>query len=189
MLASKDPSVQPWEALCTESVYRCCNFTVLKRRSRVPHTASVHDVHILEIPDWVNIVPITRDRKVVLVRQYRHGVSSMTLEVPAGMMESRDGMAQVAARREMVEETGYDSETIEPLGFTHPNPALQNNHCHMFVARDVVRCGVPQNGNTEFTEPVIISLGDVSKLIRAGVITHALAIAAFHRLLLSETAA
>jgi 8-oxo-dGTP pyrophosphatase MutT (NUDIX family) len=95
----------------------------------------------------------------------------------------------VAARREMVEETGYDSDVIESLGFTHPNPALQDNRCHTFLARDVVRRGVPRNDTMEHTEPVLVPLARIADLIRSGAITHALAIVAFHWLLLADNAA
>jgi 8-oxo-dGTP pyrophosphatase MutT (NUDIX family) len=92
----------------------------------------------------------------------------------------------VAARREMIEETGYDSELVESLGFTHPNPALQDNRCHTFLARDVVRRGVPQNNRMEHTEPILVPLAHIPDMIRTGAITHALAIVAFHWLMLAE---
>jgi len=189
MSKSNGSSVEPWESLSTESVYDCRIFTVLQRQSRSPHSQSVHNVYVLEAPDWVNIIPLTADRQVVMVRQYRHGIAGVTLEVPAGMMEATDPEPMVAARREMVEETGYDSDVIESLGFTHPNPALQDNRCHTFLARDVVRHGVPRNDTMEHTEPVLVPLARIADLIRTGVITHALAIVAFHWLLLAENAA
>ena len=177
-----DDSARPWEVLAVETVYECRLFSVVRQQGRSPRTGQVHDAFVLDAPDWVNIIPITAADEVVMVRQYRHGVTDITLEVPGGMMDPGDPDPRVAARREMLEETGYDSEAVEPLGFIHPNPALQGNRCHTFVARDVVRRRAPQHGHTEHTEPVLIPLDDIPAMIRSGVISHALVVVAFHRL-------
>ena len=176
------PSVQAWEAVEAEAVYRCRLFSVVHRRSRSPRTRQVHDVYVLDAPDWVNIVPLTADDQVVMVRQYRHGVADLTLEVPGGMLDEGDRDPLMAARREMIEETGYDADVIDALGATHPNPAIQGNRVHTFVARDAVRRGDPVIGRMEHTEPVLVPLARVPELIRTGVISHALVIVAFHRL-------
>jgi ADP-ribose pyrophosphatase len=180
--------VHPWETLETEPVYDCRVFSVLRRRNRSPRTGGVHDFHVLEAPDWVNIVPITAAGQVVMVRQYRHGIADVTLEIPGGMVDAADASPLAAARREMVEETGYDSDDVVPLGAIHPNPALQGNRCHTFLARSVVPRGIPVVEGTEHTEPVLVPLADIPDLIRRGTITHALVVVAFHWLLLHEPA-
>jgi protein-tyrosine-phosphatase/8-oxo-dGTP pyrophosphatase MutT (NUDIX family) len=182
--ADRTPSAaaQPWEVVETQALHDCRVFTLVKRRSRSPRTAHVHDVYVLDAPDWVNIVPLTADGHVVMVRQYRHGVADVTLEIPGGMLDATDVDPGVAARREMFEETGYDSERIEALGQTHPNPAIQGNRCHTFVAHDVVRRAEPQLGQMEHTEPVLVPLARIPELILSGTISHALVIVAFHRL-------
>ena len=180
-----DTPVVSWDVVSSEAVYDCRLFSILHRRSRSPRTQNVHDVYLLEAPDWVNIVPLTADGRVVMIRQYRHGVEDITLEVPGGMLDSTDTEPAAAARREMVEETGFDSDVIEPLGATHPNPALQGNRCHTFVARDVVRRRAPEHHGAEHTEPVLVPLAEIPALILSGAISHALVIVAFHRLLLA----
>jgi 8-oxo-dGTP pyrophosphatase MutT (NUDIX family) len=90
----------------------------------------------------------------------------------------------VAARREMIEETGWDSERVDSLGAIHPNPAIQSNTCHSFVAYDVERRHVPHFDSTEETEVVLVPLDRIPDLIRAGGITHALVVVAFHWLTL-----
>jgi 8-oxo-dGTP pyrophosphatase MutT (NUDIX family) len=128
----------------------------------------------------VNIIPITTANEVVLVRQFRHGLRDCTLEIPGGMVDQEDASPLVAARREMIEESGYDSDKVERLGTIHPNPAIQNNCCHSFVAYDVERRYEPLFDSTEETEVVLVPLAAIPDLIRAGDITHALVVVAFH---------
>jgi 8-oxo-dGTP pyrophosphatase MutT (NUDIX family) len=173
-----------WERLTEEIVYECRIFALRRERSRFSRDNAEHEFHVLESPDWVNIVPLTADQHVVMVRQFRHGVREYTLEVPGGMVDPEDESPLVAARREMVEETGFDGDRIEPLGVVHPNPAIQANRCHTFVAHDVVRRHVPVFDSTEETEVALVPLADVPDLLRAGHITHALVVAAFHWLAL-----
>jgi ADP-ribose pyrophosphatase len=186
MAREREPTVADWDVLETEAAYECRLFQVLKQMTRSPRTRKVHDFYVLKLRDWVNIVPVTPAGEIVLVRQYRHGVADVTLEVPAGIIDATDPEPMVAARREMREETGYDSELIEPLGVAHPNPALQDNRCHTFLARDVVRRFELQHDGTEFTEPVLVPRERIPDLIREGAISHALAIVAFHFFLLAE---
>ncbi len=171
-----------WQPLESKVVYRCRLFSVVESRERFCRDRSEHEFYRLELEDWVNIIPLTREDRVVMVRQYRHGIGGFTLEIPGGLIDPQDNSPLVAARREMVEETGYDSDLIEPLGFVHPNPALQCNRCYNFVARGAKRVGTPLVGATEETEVELVALADVPSLIREGTITHALVIAAFQSL-------
>jgi ADP-ribose pyrophosphatase len=186
---TRDPrNLLPWQTLDRGSVYRCRIFAVDEWRRRSPRTGQVHDFFVLDSPDWVNIVPLTPDGQVVMVRQYRHGIDGFTLEVPGGLIDTEDPSPLVAARREMQEETGYDSEDVVPLGSIHPNPAIQNNRCHTFLARDVTPCLEVCFDSTEETEVVLVPLEQVPDLIRTGVITHALVVVAFHHLMLAREA-
>jgi 8-oxo-dGTP pyrophosphatase MutT (NUDIX family) len=133
-----------------------------------------------EAGDWVNIIPVTNDGKVVFVRQFRHGTQEMTLEIPGGMVDADDASPATAARREMVEEAGYDSPTIVSLGVVTPNPALLTNRCHTFLALDAKQIAVPTPGHFEDTIVELAPLAEVPDLIRGGRISHALVAAAFH---------
>jgi 8-oxo-dGTP pyrophosphatase MutT (NUDIX family) len=176
--------VDLWTIVEARSVYGCRIFSLTERRSRSPRTGDIHDFHVLECPDWVNIVPLTADREVVMVKQYRHGLDGITLEIPGGMLDPDDPSPLVAARREMQEETGYDSADVVPIGVVHPNPAIQTNRCHTFLARDVRLTGPLRWDGTEETEVVVVPLDRVPELVRDGAITHALVVAAFHWLAL-----
>ncbi len=175
-----------WERLSAEIVYECRIFSLRRDRSRFSRDDAEHEFHVLESPEWCNIVPLTADEQVVMVRQFRHGVRGYTLEVPGGMIDADDPSPLVAARREMVEESGYDSDRVEPLGVVHPNPAIQSNRCHSFVAYDVERRHVPTFDSTEETEVVLVPLARVPDLMRSGEITHALVMVAFQWLALQR---
>ena len=172
--------LKPWQRLDSETVYSCRIFSLQKNRSRSPRTDKEHDFFVLDSGDWVNIIPVTADDRVVLIRQYRHGTEDFTLEIPGGMVDREDPSPLHASRREMQEETGYDSADIIPLGAIHPNPAIQGNRCHSFLARNVEKRFEPNFDTTEETEVTLTPLADIPDLIRQGHITHALVVVAFH---------
>jgi 8-oxo-dGTP pyrophosphatase MutT (NUDIX family) len=173
-----------WERLASEVAYACRIFSIRRDRARFSRDDAEHDFHVLESTDWVNIIPITPAEEVVFVRQFRHGIRDTTLEIPGGMVDPGDPSPLVAARREMIEESGYDAERVDSLGCIHPNPAIQNNRCHSFVAYDVERRHDPSFDTTEETEVVLVPLRRVPDLIRSGDISHALVVVAFHWLAL-----
>lgn len=129
--------------------------------------------------DWVNVVPLTDDDTVLLVRQWRYGIRQISLEVPGGLVENGE-THQETARRELEEETGYRAGTIERLGSVHPNPALFDNRMSYWVARDLEQIhSEPQGDGREELELVEVPLADIPRLAREGEITHALALCAF----------
>jgi len=167
-----------WKTLATESVYRTPIFDLHRRRSHHPLRGE-HNFFVLEAPNWVNIIPITPKREVVMVRQFRHGIAAFTLEIPGGMIDPEDRDAMTAARREMLEETGYDSADIVEIGRVHPNPAIQPNYCYSFVARHARKVQKPRFDSNEETGVVLVPMARIKSLIASSHITHALVIAAF----------
>jgi 8-oxo-dGTP pyrophosphatase MutT (NUDIX family) len=174
--------IRPWRRLDTEMVYTCRVFSLRRDRSLSPRTGSEHDFFVLDACDWVNVVPLTGDGHVVMIRQYRHGVGDFTLEIPGGMVDAEDPSPRHAARREMVEETGWDSDDLVELGAVHPNPAIQGNRLHTFVARGALRLHEPSFDTTEETEVELVPLDAMPELVRDGTISHALVISAFYLL-------
>ncbi|HUO04393.1 MAG TPA: NUDIX hydrolase [Candidatus Binataceae bacterium] len=167
-----------WKTLKTAAVYRTPIFDLHRRRSIHPHKGE-RDFFILDAPNWVNIVPLTKGRDVVMIRQWRHGIGGFTLEVPGGMVDPDDPSPAHAARREMIEETGFDSDAIIELGRVHPNPAFQGNICYSFLAENVREIAKPKWTATEETEVVLVPLAEIKRMIASRGIMHSLTIAAF----------
>lgn len=138
----------------------------------------------LRMPDWVNVVPITADGEVVLVRQHRWGVDRETLEIPGGCVDAGESPEQ-AALRELVEETGYGGGTLQSLGFVWSNPAIQDNRTHLFVARGVRPVAAPSPDEAEEITVELHPLSALPALLDNGRIRHALAVVSLERLLRS----
>ena len=172
--------IEPWPSIETTLQGDYEVFKVRRDVRRSPRTGRNHPFHLIEAPDWVNIVPITPDGQLVMVEQYRHGSERVTLEIPGGVMDPSDISPLAAARREMIEETGYDSEYIEYLGVVAPNPAIQTNQCFSFLARDVHAAELPSLDHAEDIAVRLIGPDQVPALIAEGAVSHALVVAAFY---------
>jgi ADP-ribose pyrophosphatase len=178
---------KPWKLISSERKASFRIFDLRIDRACSPRTDRIYDFYILETTAWVNVIPLTPRNEVVLIRQYRHGTQEVTLEIPGGIVESSDS-PEVAARRELLEETGYEASEMAPLGFVHPNPAFLNNRCYTFLAKDARRVGKQAQDEKEDIEVVLIPLSHVPHLIRKGEITHALVLAAFYRFYMEHLA-
>jgi len=154
-------------------------FRVREDIARSPEVGDDHSFFVLESNDWMNIVPVTEDGRIVCVRQYRHGTEEISLEIPGGIIDDGESPLE-AAHRELLEETGYEAARIVKIGVVAPNPAIQNNRCHSFLATDVRRIREQALDITEEIDVVLVDPADVPALITAGTISHALVVAAFY---------
>jgi 8-oxo-dGTP pyrophosphatase MutT (NUDIX family) len=173
--------VDSWRRTGSERLQHCRVFDVDRARFEPRPGDPSRDYFVVRAPDWINVIPLTDDDRVVMVHQYRVGIEEMTLEIPGGMCDGDEPPAE-AARRELREETGYDASEVLPLGWVHPNPAIQDNRCHTYLARGAFVAGEPEPDGDEDLEVELVPLADVPRLIAAGRITHSLVIAAFHLL-------
>lgn len=172
--------VKPWPRLDSESRGDFKVFSLREDRARSPRTGREHSYYVIECPAWVNVIPMTCDNEIVLVRQYRHGTAEVTLEIPGGMVDPTDPDPAAAAARELREETGYASDPLVHLGTVAPNPALQDNRCHTYLAAGARRVGPTQFDDGEDLAVELVSPQDIPRLIRSGIIEHALVVAAFY---------
>lgn len=170
--------IKPWHFIGTQSTESYRVFSVRRDRVRSPRTDLEHDFYIIESNDWVNIIPLTDDHQVVMVRQFRHGSREVTLEIPGGLVDEGDTPKE-AASRELLEETGYQADDWIKIGEVNPNPAIFNNRCHTFLAKNIKKIRDPIPDQTEDIEVVLTPLVEVPELIRKGEIDHAIVIGAF----------
>ena len=183
---SEDESQLLWTRERSEQVADCRVFKVRRDYSTAAFDRRVHDFYVIEAPDWINVIPLTKDNEVVLIEQYRQGTESVSLEVPGGMVDPGEEPPATAAR-ELFEETGYEAAEVVFLGKTRPNPAIQDNWIHTFLARGVEYRQEPSDHGTERTRVRLVPLGLIPALIREGVIDHSLVVVGFHWLALSES--
>jgi 8-oxo-dGTP pyrophosphatase MutT (NUDIX family) len=107
-------------------------------RVKNPRNSHILDAVILEAPDWVNVVALTPQNKIIVVRQHRFGINKETVEIPAGLVDKNETSHQ-AAIRELREETGYTTKEWKYLGYVEPNPAFMDNLCFTWLAHNVVK--------------------------------------------------
>jgi 8-oxo-dGTP pyrophosphatase MutT (NUDIX family) len=167
-----------WNALETEALQDCTVFRVSRTLTESPHTGERHSFYRIDSPDWVNVVPVTPAGEIVMVRQFRHGLRDVTLEIPGGMIDPGETPEQAAAR-ELLEETGYRAARLETLGSVNPNPALFGNRVFSFTAHGCERVAEVVNDGTEETVVELVSPLALRRLLREGRIDHALVMAAF----------
>ncbi len=152
-----------------------------------PRNGSIKRFSLVEATDWVNVIALTVDHRVVLVRQFRAGTARVCLEIPGGMVDPGEDAATAAAR-ELAEETGYRSTRWSLLGTSRPNPAIQNNTLHSYLALGCVQTAPPTPEGSEVIEVSTLALSEVQAQLRSGAIDHALVLAAFAHLALAQHA-
>lgn len=156
-----------------------CKIFKVNRSKRQSETSGFEqDFYILEGGNWVNVIPVTPDGKIVMVRQFRHGTQTETLELPGGGF-NRGENAIEAGSRELLEETGFSADEYIQIGFNHPNPAIQSNKCYTVLALNAVKKHSQNLDPAEEIEIELIPLSEIEFMIQNETITHALVIVAF----------
>ena len=163
-----EKSKDTWTVLSSEYLHRAPWLTVRKDHVVLPNGNHIPSYYILEYPNWVNTIAITRNGQFVFIRQYRHGIQETSYELCAGVCEEEDGSPMVSAQRELLEETGYGNGVWKEFMQISPNPSTHTNITYCFLATDVEKISEQHLEDTENLTVHLLSLQEVKDLLQQG---------------------
>lgn len=171
---------KPWKKVGSKPVG---DFRIFKMRSDVfinPRTGKEHDFYVLDTVGWVNVIALTPEREIVMVRQFRVGSQTMELEIPGGMMDPGESDPVATAVRELREETGYEGENARLLGQIFSNPAILNNRTYTVL---IENCRLKHQVEFDAGEDLatqLIPIADLPRLVAEEKIGHCLVVVALY---------
>ena len=169
--------LHPWNLADEKKVFDCPFLGLYERRFIHPVDHREGLFYILDSKDWVQIIAVTPEKNIVLVKQFRFGIEQVTLETPGGIIDLNEDPIH-AAVRELSEETGYAGENPRYLTSIYPNPALQNNRLHIVLIDQCRKVGAQHLDPNEEITCEETSLQDCLNKISSGEINHGIAILA-----------
>lgn len=172
--------IKPWPKTGSQPAGDFRIFKVRTDRKISPRTGKELDFFVIDCANWVNVIAVTPDERLVMVEQYRHGSNTVELEIPGGMIDPHDASPTAAGMRELREETGYEGVEAEILGQIFPNPAIMSNSCFTVLVRD---CALKHPVEFDHGEDIITRLipaSEIPGLVAAGKICHSLVVVALY---------
>jgi len=172
--------IRPWKKISSTPAGDFRIFTIRSDKKVSPRTGKEHDFYVIDSVNWVNIVAVTPDQRLVMVEQYRHGSDTIELEIPGGMMDAEDASPVVTATRELREETGYEGARARVIGQTFANPAIMSN---TFYTVMVENCHCVHPTELDHGEDLLTRLVPISELphlVASGKIGHPLVVAGLY---------
>lgn len=158
-------STMVWKTLSQEYLFKETWFTVRKDRCKKPDGKIVDPYYVFEFPEWATALPVTEDGKIVLVKQYRHALGEVCIELPGGCIDKADASPEAGIRRELLEETGYVFGEVKYLGDISSNPSTNNNLMHMFIATGGKKIQEQELDHNEEIEIMLVSFDELQQLI------------------------
>jgi 8-oxo-dGTP pyrophosphatase MutT (NUDIX family) len=158
---------QSWEVLSTRQVLDTPFLKIRSEEVELPDGTILPDYYIIENRGWVGIVPITEDGRIIINRQYKHGIGLEVLEFPAGGIDPHETDPLAAAQRELMEETGYSAEPeqIDLLSHTIANPTNAVSEVWWYLARDVRKTGEQKVDPAEVIENILLTPAELVELL------------------------
>ena len=154
-----------WKVLTSEYLFQEPWLTVRRELVELPNGNRIPEYYVLEYPEWVNVIAITKDKKFVMVRQYRHGLGITAYELCAGVAEKEDASPMVSAQRELLEETGYGNGNWIEYTQISANASTNTNITHCFIATDVEAVSGQNLEPSEDISVHLLSLEEVKQLL------------------------
>jgi len=158
-------------------------FRVQTKIVRSPRTGTDMEVKAISFNDWVMILPLTENGEVVMIRQYRHGIEEVCLELPGGLIDPGDTSPKAAAERELREETGYEGMDYVSIGSCFPQPAVLKNRGFFFLANNARPVCQPKPDDGEDVEIELLPVNEIPHMIEHGHISNGMVQLAFYKYL------
>ena len=162
-----------WKILESEYLFKEDWLTIRKDKCEMPNGHVIPAFYVNEYPEWVNVFAITDENKVVMVKQYRHGIGEISIELPGGVAEKGETL-EAGVKRELKEETGFEFEHWEYIGKICANPSTTNNYMHMYLAKNGRKVSEQKLDDSEDVEVLLMDLEEVKKLVRENKIVQSL---------------
>ena len=155
-----------WKTLSSEYLFDDLWFKVRKDICESPEGKIIDPYYVYEFPEWVTAVALTEDNKVVMVRQYRHAIGEVIIELPGGCVDDTDKNLEESISRELLEETGYSFSSFEYMGKTSPNPSTNNNWMHMFLAKGGKKVSEQHLDGNEEIEVELYTIDELKQMLK-----------------------
>lgn len=172
-------SILKWKIRSSEYLVKKTWATLRVDECELPDGRIAKEYYVLEYPNWVNVVAITADEKMIMVNQYRHGADIVSIEIPGGVIE-KDENPITAARRELLEETGYLFDDFELISSIYPNPATSNNIVYTYLAKGGIKTQAQNLDEHEDIEVLIYPIEEVKQMLIRNEIPQALHVAGLY---------
>ena len=163
-----------WKTLSSEYLFDDLWFKIRKDICEAPSGKIINPYYVYEFPEWATAFALTEDDKVIMVKQYRHPVGEVVIELPGGCVDDEDKDLQTAIGRELMEETGYSFTSFEPIGKISANPSTNTNWMHMFIARGGKKVSEQKLDHNEDIIVELYTIDEVKKLLRENKIVQAM---------------
>ncbi|MCC3160559.1 NUDIX hydrolase [Hymenobacter sp. 15J16-1T3B] len=161
-------SVEPWQVLRSELVFNHPWYRLRRDHVRLPSGQELDDYFVSVRPEAVLTFCLTADEQVVMVRQYKHGAADIFVELPGGVIDADETDPRAAARRELLEETGYAADELELLCDVTDNPTKDTNRIYFFLARNARRVAAQDLDATENIEVLTVPLAELAQWVLGG---------------------
>lgn len=176
----KPTEQETWKVLESEYLIQRPWLTARRDCVELPDGRVIPEYYVLEYPDWVNVIAITKEGQFVFEKQYRHAARKISYELPCGVMEKGESPLE-AAQRELLEETGYGNGHWQKLMEIYPNPSTMTNMTHCYLATDVEKIAEPHLDATEELTVLFMSREEVKRLLDQDGIYQALMVAPLYK--------